>query len=306
MTPILLLLAGLSFAQDKTVSPTDDAKAEAATDDASAAVPAGVEEGSVRKVHTVKDGDTIDSIALDYGFMPVDLRGWNKLEGDVKAGDEVVLWIPPPEPESEAETEVADAAPTKEKKEKTQRSANDNQGIGGFVGAHVGPAFSLSPLGTAVTPRIEGGIILPMVDRSFRIFVGGQYLKPVASGEGQDPHVTGGWDYEMKQDELSISFGVGFRPGMIDGKIKPEVSVGPNIYLYRSTVNGSAGGAAFPETTEQYTRVGIYASGGASMDLGPGELAVLLTMASSGLNGVVTGEAASAALSPSLGYRLIF
>ncbi len=303
MTAILLLLTGLSFAQDKTVTPPDDTKEVSKTASADAENrPKDVEEGSVRKVHTAKDGETVDSIAMDYGFMPADLKGWNKIAGDVKAGDEIVLWIPPaePEPEPEPEVEVAEAKPEKEK------SSDDKEGVGGFVGVHVGPAFSLSPLGTAVTPRLEGGIILPVMDRSFRIFVGGQYLKPVTTGSAQDPHVVGGWDYEMKQDELSISFGPAFRPGMLDGSVKPEVAVGPNIYMYRSTANGSAGGAAFPETTEQYTRVGIYASAGASMDLGPGELALLLTMASSGLNGVITGEAASAALSPSLGYRLVF
>ncbi|NCG18439.1 MAG: hypothetical protein GWP91_05445 [Rhodobacterales bacterium] len=305
MTSILLLLTGLSFAQDKTVTPPGQVQPEAISA-AEAVMPSDVEEGSVQKVHTAKDGDTIDSISMEYGFMPLDLRSWNKIDGEVKAGDEIVLWIPPPEPEPEVETQVAEAESVKETEEKKPRIANGESGLGGFVGAHVGPAFSLSPLGTAVTPRLEGGVVLPMVDRSFRIFVGGQYLKPVASGEGQDVHVTGGWDYEMKQDELSFSFGVGFRPGMLKGKIKPEVSVGPNIYLYRSTVNGSAAGAVFPESTEQYTRVGLYASGGASVDLGPGELAVLFTMASSGLNGVVTGEAASAALSPSLGYRLVF
>ena len=116
----------------------------------------------------------------------------------------------------------------------------------------------------------------------------------------------GSADYELKQDELSVNFGPAFRLGMLNGKVIPEVSVGPNIYMYRSTVNGSAGGAAFPETTEQYTRVGIYAAGGVGIALGPGELTGLLTLGSSALGGVVSGDVSSAALSPTVGYRFVF
>ena len=193
------------------------------------------------------------------------------------------------------------------KKEKKAKSRDANTGLGGFVGVQVGPAFSLTPLGTAVTPRLEGGLELPPLQRSFRVFVSAQYLRPRAVGSAADDRVPGGsFDYDLKQDELSIATGVSFRLGMLDSAIKPEVSVGPDLFMYRSTVVGSAGGAEFGESTEEYSRIGIFASGGVGVALGPGELTGLVQFQSSAFRATITGEAPSASISPTLGYRLVF
>ena len=93
---------------------------------------------------------------------------------------------------------------------------------------------------------------------------------------------------------------------MLDGPVTPEVSVGPDVFMYRSTVVGSAGGADFGESTEQYTRLGIYASGGVGVALGPGELTGLVQFQSSAFRATITGEAPSASVSPTVGYRLLF
>ena len=98
-----------------------------------------------------------------------------------------------------------------------------------------------------------------------------------------------------------------FRAGMLDGPVIPEFAVGPTLHLNRSTINGSSGGSKFPESVEEYTRVGIYAAGGVEIEAGPGELTALLTFGSAGFNGVVTGEKTNSAnLAPTLGYRLVF
>lgn len=337
-TVLILLLAGVSNAQETTKTaprgvestaepteaPADEAPADEATEDGDTVTapredwtmtpPPEVEPGSERLVYVVEEGDTIDSIAMNQGFLPDDIRRWNRIEGEVAPGDEVILWVAPMEEEPEAPAPVIDVAeaeeaPKKGKKEKKEREddGDDKSGVGFFAGVQVGPSFSLSPLKPAVAPRLELGLELPPLDRSFRIFVSGQYLRPKAIGDVSDDRVPGGsFSYEVNQDELSIAFGPSFRAGMIDGPVKPEVAVGPNVFLYRSTANGSAGGSAFPESQEQYTRVGIYAAAGIGAELGPGELTAHFMFQSSAFKGVITGEANSASLSPMVGYRFVF
>jgi hypothetical protein len=326
MTIVWMLLAGQSAAQDVDDSPADaptvwgasdrategeDADGADPADDGADGPPEGVEAGSVQKVYRVKEGDTLASIAASQGFMPADLTAWNELDGEPAAGTDLVLWAAPlvlaTESQAQPEPEVVDTPPQPPKEKKDKGTVNaERDGLAFFAGVQVGPAFSLNPLGTAISPRIELGVELPPMDRSWRIFGSVQYLKPLGNGEIADARMPGTSTYALKQDELSIAFGPQFRLGMLDGKVVPELSVGPNIYMYRSTVNGESGGADFGESSEQFTRVGVYAAGGVGIGLGPGELTALLTLGSSGLGGTVTGEAASAALSPTVGYRVLF
>lgn len=308
-----LLLVSAALAQDTVTGsrPAPSDKPAPASGTADPAPPADVEPGSKLVWYEVKSGDTMESIANTLGFLPEDLRRWNQLgAGEPAPGTRLQTWVAPgPEPEPAPVAEPVAEEPEKKKKKEPAEGgeADEAQGVGFFVGLSVGPAFSISPLKPAVSPRLELGLELPPLDRSFRIFVSGQYLRPAAIGSANDDRVPGGsFDYDLRQDELSIAFGPAFRAGMLESKVKPEVSVGPNVYMYRSTVNGEAGGAAFPESREQYTRVGIFAAAGIGYELGPGELTVLLSCASSGLNGVVTGESNSLALSPLVGYRFVF
>lgn len=306
-----LLLASAALAQETVTGSRPSPSADpAASGTSEPAPPDDVEAGSSLVWYEVKSGDTIEGIANDLGFLPDDLRRWNNLPtGEPAPGTRLQTWVAPgPEPEPAVEPEPEPEPEGKTKRDKSKDGTDeDDKGVGFFAGLSVGPAFSLNPLKPAVSPRLELGLELPPLDRSFRIFVSGQYLRPAAIGSADDARVPGGnFEYDLRQDELSIAFGPAFRTGMIESKVKPEISIGPNIYMYRSTVNGEAGGAAFPESREQYTRVGIFAAGGIGWELGPGELTVLLSCASSGLNGVVTGEANSLALSPLVGYRFVF
>lgn len=183
-----------------------------------------------------------------------------------------------------------------------------DDGVGGFAGIQVGPMISLNGLGPTVLPRLEAGVTLPPMDGAWRIYASAQGTRAVGSGTGESDQVPGGtYEWELMQDQLVFGLGPMFRATMLDGPVVPEAAVGPTLSLNRSIVNGSADGEPFPEQREQYTRVGVYAAAGVAFLVGPGELTLLATLASSGLNGVVTGPSTnSLSLTPTLGYRLVF
>ncbi len=185
-------------------------------------------------------------------------------------------------------------------------AAEDRTGAAPFVGAHAGPAFPLADLGPAVLPRLELGVELPAIGRRLRLFVAGQYLRPVGEGSGQEPRLAaGGYTYTLRQHELAFALGPTLRIPDLSERVVPEASVGPQVYLHQSRVDGEAGGEAFGESVEEYTRVGAYAALGAAVVLGPAELVAQVAFTSSGLGGVVTGDATAAAIAPLLGLRFV-
>jgi len=267
-------------------------------------IPEGLEEGSTAKNVKVEEGQTVDSLAGDYGVLPSEVRAWNDLaeDGELSAGDKIVIWMAPmavPEEEPE-EKEPKEKKPPGEQKERS--------GVSPFVGLQFGPAIPLSPLGVAPAPRLEIGVELPVWERRIRIFAAGSFARPVATGEGKDQRLpgNGGWTYELRQQEWTLAIGPTLRLPGVAGPFIPEFSLAPEIYLLQSKIEGAAGKNDFGLSEEQYTRIGVYIAAGGAFELGPGELTVNISMATSGLNGVVTGKASTAALTPMVGYRFVF
>lgn len=180
------------------------------------------------------------------------------------------------------------------------------QGVAPLLGLQVGGALTLSPLGAAALPRLELGAELPFADRRFRAVILASWARPVAEGSATDPRVEGeSWTWSLEQDELGLALAGVVRVPEISTRVVPELTLGPELFLLRSTVDGAAA-APFGEQVEQYARVGVHAALGAALALGPGELNLQLAFSTSRLDGTVTGESTTAALSPMLGYRLIF
>lgn len=275
--------------------------------------PPEVEPGSVRKTYVVKPGDTLRTIADDHAFLVDDLARWNDLKSAdrIEVGQELVMWVAPLEPVAGTPSSVGDpAAPPAEGKEprepKRDRTTDERDGVGFFVGAQVGPSLSLNPLAPAVLPRFEAGVELPGWERRLRIFVAGTWARPVEEATADDPRVAGGsYDYRLEQTEITGALGLTLRITGI-GRLVPELSAGPAIWHHRSVADGSASGAPFGESTETYTRPGVYASAGVALPLGPGELNGQVAFATTGFGGLVTGDAAAAALTPLVGYRFVF
>ena len=258
-------------------------------------LPEGLEEGSAAKNVTVREGETVDSIAAEWAVLPSELRAWNKLgDGEkVKPGEKLVIWVAP---------SVAPGTTPKERSESPT-------GVRPFVGLQFGPTIPLSPLGVAPAPRLELGIELPVWERRIRIFAAGSFARPLAAGDANDDRLPGdgAWTYALRQQEWTVAIGPTLRlPGIVDPFV-PEFSLAPELYILQSRVDGAgAGKTAFGESKEQYSRVGIYFAAGGAFELGLGELTVNLSIATSGLNGVVTGESSTARLTPMIGYRLVF
>ncbi len=175
------------------------------------------------------------------------------------------------------------------------------------VGLHVGPAFALSPLNTAFQPRLEFAVELPFAGRRLRPFLTAAWSKPVAEGSAEDDRLpSGSSDYRLDQTLLTLGLGAWVALLPPERRVVPEVGVGPEVFLLRSRVTGSSDGAAFPESREQYTRVGALVAAGARFGLGPGELAAHLSWHGAKLDGLVTGDSNAMQVGASVGYRLVF
>ncbi|TNE86037.1 MAG: hypothetical protein EP330_24185 [Deltaproteobacteria bacterium] len=174
------------------------------------------------------------------------------------------------------------------------------------LGLHAGPAFALSPLDITALPRVTLGVELPPAQRRFRLWGGAAWAPPRSSGSVSDDRVpSGSFDYELRQQELMLGGGVAFAITNPEGPVVVDVEVGPQAFLLESRVDGSAGGEAFGEHREVYTRLGVMGALGIRIPAGPGEVAVQGLFTASKLDGRVTGDASSASISPSVGYRFV-
>ncbi|MBN1335348.1 MAG: hypothetical protein JXB39_05260 [Deltaproteobacteria bacterium] len=179
-------------------------------------------------------------------------------------------------------------------------------GVAPLVGLQVGGHFSLTPLEAFVLPRLELGIELPWAQRRFRVALLSAWTRPAASGEDTDDRVPEGtWSWDLTQTEGLFALGATVRIPEISDRFVPEITVGPQLYLLRTRVEGEASGAPFGESVEQYTRVGFLSSLGVATVLGPGELGLQLVFSLSELDGRVTGDSSTIALAPLLGYRFV-
>ena len=268
-------------------------------------VPEGLEAGSTAREITVSEGQTVDTIAMEWAVLPDEIRSWNGLgpSDTVAVGDQLVVWVAPGVQEAEDRSEEAPAEAAADAEERVRDDA-----MLGFVGVQIGPTVPLSPLGVGPAPRLEVGVALPFWDQRIRLFAAGTYARPVAQGGGKDARLpgAGSWSYTLRQQEWTVALGPLLHLPEVLGPVDLEVALAPEVYWLQSTVDGDAGSSSFGTTREQYSRLGFYAAAGGALGLGPGEAMLHLSFASSGLNGVVTGTASTARVTPMGGYRLVF
>lgn len=227
-----------------------------------------------------------------------------------------------PEPSGEWTVEPAEPAAAAEPTDASgppDAADPPDSGITMFGGLHLGPAFSFSPLRTAVLPRLGVGFVLPVNDLQVGAFLTASYARPSAEGTASDarlPASDGDWSWSLKQSEWQIAFGPTLRLAGLDMPVVPEVSVGPSIYVLSSVFDGKSGGTAFPQSRERYVAVGVYYAMGAAAEVGPGWATFHLQITGAGLKDTagpndpkrttVTGKSTTAAIAPTLGYRLEF
>lgn len=164
-----------------------------------------------------------------------------------------------------------------------------------------------STLKTSPATELEVGYLLPFLGRRLGVFVTLGYAVAQAQGEGEDARLAGGvYQWEIAQQELMLSFGV-------SGRIFPPYQkllngyliVGPRLFFLRTIERAGAGDEPFGRTSETGLRVGVFATLGGEIYLGPGAAFLEFELGWTELTGTLTGKANGGALRFALGYRLI-
>lgn len=173
------------------------------------------------------------------------------------------------------------------------------------AGLKFGGIASFNGLGPFVNGAIEGGYILPVLNRGIGIYADVAYTVPTTTGETTDPRVPGGkYSWTLTQKELTITPMVVYRMTRF-GRFVPYVGLGPRIYMFESITEGKAGNQTILETKERSTKFGGAIPLGVDIKLGPGALLAELLFEIGPLTHALTGDTTTAATSLSVGYRLM-
>ncbi len=177
--------------------------------------------------------------------------------------------------------------------------------IGGEVGAIFPQPFT--ELDTHVAFGLELGYRLPMWGQRLEIMAAGAFSPPynnesVTHGSAQGAQVD--YKTEIDQQELSISLGPRFRVMDRASPWNVTIALGGRMYMLRTYSNGSRGGEAFAEFTEQSTQFGFFVALGGEYNLGPGAVFLDVDLGWSKLPHRITGDVNTGNITPTLGYRL--
>jgi hypothetical protein len=168
------------------------------------------------------------------------------------------------------------------------------------VGAELGGTVPFTTLESQVAIGIELGYLLPVLERRLELLLGAGWAPP------QRSYTDGAYRAEVTQHELYFSLGPRYRFLEVGGAFNLSGAAGGRLYLLRSVSAGAAGDQEFLEYREQSTRFGFFLAAGGEYRLGPGWLFLDLDFAWAPLPHRITGQASTANLSPTLGYRLLF
>ncbi len=175
------------------------------------------------------------------------------------------------------------------------------------LGAKLGGGFSqpFGDLGSSFVTELELGYLLSPLNRSFELFLAGQYAAPKAEGKGiTDPRLPAPASYTIKQQQAIITLGVVYRLPLAIDFIRPYAALGGRAYLTRTTVNGKTGAESFGENEETATNFGIFGALGAELHIGPGAVLLELQTGYARIDGFVLRDTSAGSLNVALGYRL--
>lgn len=179
-------------------------------------------------------------------------------------------------------------------------------GSGVLLGAKVGGVLPFGGLSPNARVGIEAGYVLPFMNGSIAAALDVDFAAPKSTGSqsGDARLMTGSYDWHLTEQELAFMPVVMYRLTSL-GTVTPYIGIGPRIYLLRSTVKGSSGGATIAETSEESTRVGLGIPAGAELRLGPGAAIAELLFEYASLPHTATGPSNTGGLNLMLGYRFV-
>jgi hypothetical protein len=171
------------------------------------------------------------------------------------------------------------------------------------IKAGAGLSQPFGDLGSSFITELELGYNLPVLDRSFELFVAGAYTQPSAEGTLTDERLPGPIKYSIKQQQAMVTLGLLYRVPLATDRFRPYLSAGPRLFAMRSEAKGSGGDEAFGQNEETATKLGVFAAVGGELQLGPGALLLEVSMSWAKLDAYVLRDTSTGALGLSLGYR---
>ena len=182
---------------------------------------------------------------------------------------------------------------------------SDRTGI--TLGLKLGAGFSqpFGDLGTGFLTELEAGYTLPFARRALAVFLSGAYTAPGAEAKNlRDARLPGPASYELTQQQLMLTLGLTYRLHLPSKLVRPYASLGPRLFMMRTTVNGEADGEPFGENEETATAFGLFGALGAELFLGPGAALIELSMTWAKIDGYVLRDTSAGSLALAVGYRL--
>ncbi len=177
--------------------------------------------------------------------------------------------------------------------------------IGIKIGAFLPQAFQ-SQLDTSYFLELEGGYLLPFVNRMFGIVGSFALSTPQTRNTISDPRVPGG-SYSYDQTTQQFQLGLSFVAKVPLGRLVPYVGIGPRLFIVRTPSSGSAAdGTAIPQTTELSQEVGVGVPLGLDILLGPGRVFVELQLLYAASSQQSTGPGSFGSMTAAAGYRFVF
>lgn len=180
------------------------------------------------------------------------------------------------------------------------------------IGIAVAPKLGLTvhtifnELKPMILMEIEAGVLL--LDRHLEIDLALAWARPKSTLTEDDPRLAdGSYDWEIKQDFLSL--GIVGRYRLLDKSywFGPYAALGPRILMLHTKAEGESDSGNKLGTNEQFeTRFGGCVAIGGELYVGPGAALVEVGLTFGDLDGHITGDTSSAALDVYLGYRFMF
>lgn len=177
--------------------------------------------------------------------------------------------------------------------------------VGVKVGAFLPQAFQ-AQLDTSYFVELEGGYLLPFVNRMFAIVGSFALSMPQTRNTVMDPRVPGG-SYSYDQTTQQFQLGLSFQAKVPLGRLVPYVGIGPRLFIVRTPSSGSAAdGTAIPQTTELSQEVGVGVPLGLDILLGPGRLFLEFQLLYAASSQQSTGAGSFGSMTAAAGYRFVF